>query len=854
MSKLKNTGNILTNANDKYLEKYIAYVASSNSGGGTFASITGQPSDNTNLATYVSNSVAAGATTNASLLTSGILPDARLGTNVVKDPLYILATGQSNINGYNSGNGDVTVNSNVEAWNGSAWVVMQPSVLPMGMQTPFTASAKPSSNNPVWHFAKRIQEKTGRRVRVILMGWGGSAISNWVGAGTNYADILTEMTQMGNPKISYFIWAQGEADNGLTAAQYQTAFNSVISQFRAETFFPATTPIIISGVVESNYTVTAAAQRAIAAGSDPFIVYADSTGLADDGDSVHWSGISTVILGSQRYIDAVENKRFKNNILSLSTTQRNNLVTNASAIFPNSIIRDTTDGNFYQIRSGVVTGFGDALIGSTNTFTQPNVFNRDLVIGASDSGTQLLYFKDKTEAGSGSVIVVQGGTTSGLFTFQGANGGYKSRLVAGQMESQGTSAGFVVSRQDNNDTAIQLFSQSGEVNLYNNSASTIFLTNSVTTAITTISRNINDTNPVLNVTQAHASSTGDIQRWNNSVGMVASIGRSGKIVNRLTTEQQRWEYDASNYATVTVGSTGSTTFALTGTTPAFTFSQAGTFSSTLTVNSTLFATGGITTSATGTSANFFTNTISGSATSQAELLFSGASAVGLRMWERGSSNYSIVAGSSYASHIIGTQLVTEASSGVHAMMSQFVVKPLTITGGVATATDAATVYITGPSTGGTFTGWNSSLRVEGLSVYNDTTATAGHITALYLGTSTASSLITSILAIAPTINESGSASSNMIFASPFYQAVGSGGQYLLRLGTNTASNVSGTHTDKFTVTNTGKLFIAAGTTTAAPLNIPDGVAPTSPVDGDVWFVGSVMYRRIAGVTKSLTFA
>lgn len=41
-----------------------------------------------------------------------------------------------------------------------------------------------------------------------------------------------------------------------------------------------------------------------------------------------------------------------------------------------------------------------------------------------------------------------------------------------------------------------------------------------------------------------------------------------------TTEQLRLGYDDSNYLSITVGSTGSTTFSLTGTTPTFTFSQA----------------------------------------------------------------------------------------------------------------------------------------------------------------------------------------------------------------------------------------------------------------------------------------
>jgi hypothetical protein len=50
-----------------------------------------------------------------------------------------------------------------------------------------------------------------------------------------------------------------------------------------------------------------------------------------------------------------------------------------------------------------------------------------------------------------------------------------------------------------------------------------------------------------------------------------------------TTEQLRLGYDASNYLSATVGSAGSTTFALTGTAPTFTFSQGVTFSDGITL-------------------------------------------------------------------------------------------------------------------------------------------------------------------------------------------------------------------------------------------------------------------------------
>ena len=52
----------------------------------------------------------------------------------------------------------------------------------------------------------------------------------------------------------------------------------------------------------------------------------------------------------------------------------------------------------------------------------------------------------------------------------------------------------------------------------------------------------------------------------------------------------------------------------------------------------------------------------------------------------------------------------------------------------------------------------------------------------------------------------------------------------------------------------GRVKTPAATTSIASLNIPEGAAPSSPADGDMWCVGDVFYRRIGGVTKSITFA
>jgi len=53
------------------------------------------------------------------------------------------------------------------------------------------------------------------------------------------------------------------------------------------------------------------------------------------------------------------------------------------------------------------------------------------------------------------------------------------------------------------------------------------------------------------------------------------------------------------------------------------------------------------------------------------------------------------------------------------------------------------------------------------------------------------------------------------------------------------------------VTHTGALITDDSTTARAGLNVPLGVAPTSPVDGDVWTTAVNMFARINGLTVGL---
>jgi hypothetical protein len=52
----------------------------------------------------------------------------------------------------------------------------------------------------------------------------------------------------------------------------------------------------------------------------------------------------------------------------------------------------------------------------------------------------------------------------------------------------------------------------------------------------------------------------------------------------------------------------------------------------------------------------------------------------------------------------------------------------------------------------------------------------------------------------------------------------------------------------------GLLSLSAGTTTNAQINLASSTAPTSPANGDIWFDGTNLRIRIAGVTRTFTVA
>ena len=109
----------------------------------------------------------------------------------------------------------------------------------------------------------------------------------------------------------------------------------------------------------------------------------------------------------------------------------------------------------------------------------------------------------------------------------------------------------------------------------------------------------------------------------------------------------------------------------------------------------------------------------------------------------------------------------------------------------------------------------------------------GEFTGTYAPTSVSGTPSFNALKLTPTINQTGSA--NQITRGLFI-------------------NPTLTSAADFRAIEVGSgiTILGAATTAKASLRIPSGTAPTSPVNGDIWFDGTDIKMRIGGVTKTFT--
>ncbi len=152
--------------------------------------------------------------------------------------------------------------------------------------------------------------------------------------------------------------------------------------------------------------------------------------------------------------------------------------------------------------------------------------------------------------------------------------------------------------------------------------------------------------------------------------------------------------------------------------------------------------------------------------------------------------------------------------------------------------------------GGDITGLNASFKGA---FFNDPTAAAN--TQIYVqdGDATGLAGLSRIIFIDSASSPGGEVTHLGPLATPFGGALAGG---MLIAGSSSVSlsvgSVAKLRLSSSAVTSFAKLVTLASATSGAGLNLPHGVDPTSPVDGDMWSTTAGLFIRINGVTKTVT--
>lgn len=131
----------------------------------------------------------------------------------------------------------------------------------------------------------------------------------------------------------------------------------------------------------------------------------------------------------------------------------------------------------------------------------------------------------------------------------------------------------------------------------------------------------------------------------------------------------------------------------------------------------------------------------------------------------------------------------------------------------------------------------SSLNIgSNTQTFSLNTATGNSPRFSFTGVFNASGAAQNIVCSVPTINQTGTAGYKAFYASVYELGLGSGPKSLIDLGTNSAAAGAGTHTSKFTVSNTGKI------NSQGVLEYTDNAAALSAglVSGDFYRTGDLL--------------
>lgn len=219
-----------------------------------------------------------------------------------KPPLFVVATGQSNMLGIDGG-GDTTSDRRLVAWDTTAHVWK---VANLGVN-PFNSTG---ANSPAFSFGKEVARRENRIVRLVVMAKSSQHIAQWFGVGGHAYNTNMNVLQAGMPRCDVILWHQGESNHdgagGVCNANacYEDSLYAIIRQFRGYTWADEQTLFIAGGLYDGAGATQNDRNTALMLLNTDTISttgFAYATGLDDSGDAVHFSGPSLVTLGTERY-------------------------------------------------------------------------------------------------------------------------------------------------------------------------------------------------------------------------------------------------------------------------------------------------------------------------------------------------------------------------------------------------------------------------------------------------------------------------------------------------------------------------------------------------------------------------
>ena len=163
-------------------------------------------------------------------------------------PLVIFATGQSNITVTPDLAWDPAPNVVKWDWEYGVEADVGTQFLPLD----------PTKINTSWKFASDLaRDNPTRTVYLINIAWSAQSISHWK-TGTGSPDVFqiilnnvpNALAATGVDHIDMMLWWQGESD-AASPSNYTADFETVMNRFKAQSWFPIDTPVVIFGINNS---------------------------------------------------------------------------------------------------------------------------------------------------------------------------------------------------------------------------------------------------------------------------------------------------------------------------------------------------------------------------------------------------------------------------------------------------------------------------------------------------------------------------------------------------------------------------------------------------------------------------